>query len=285
MKIILALAASLFFVPTSAVYAAQHDALSPTAPHRVVSMNVCVDQYLIALADKGQVAALSNYARDGGMSYYAKNAAAWPVTSGSVEEVVLLKPDLIIGGSARRQGPMAELRKRGVPLIAVKPAEDYKTIVKQTRLIAKAVGHPERGEALIAQMDKDLAAIPQPVGPRPVAAYYQRRGYLTGTGTLVDDIMTRAGLTNLAVSQHRKSVTQMGLETIIAAHPDYLITDSAANPHADEGSGLLFHPALMRIIPPNHRLTIPASLTVCGGPFFPQAVADLAAKVRRTEGR
>lgn len=239
----------------------------------------------MALADKDQVAALSNFARDPGLSFYAKNAATWPTSSGAVEEVLLLKPDLVIGGSARRQGPMAELRKRDIPIIAVPPANTYKTVVKQVRLIAKAVGRPERGEALIAQMDKDLAAIPQNAGAKPVAAYYQKRGYLTGTGTLVDEIMSRAGLTNLAARQGRKSVTRMSLETIILAHPDYLIIDSAANPHADNGSELLFHPALLRTIPPAHRLSLPGAITVCGGPFFPQAVAELAAQVRKAENR
>ena len=32
------------------------------APRRIVSLNVCADQYLIALADKGQIAALSSNA-------------------------------------------------------------------------------------------------------------------------------------------------------------------------------------------------------------------------------
>lgn len=285
MKIILTMALGVNLCVISPIHAAQHKASSVPAPRRIVSMNVCVDQYLMVLTDKSQVAALSNFSRDPSLSFYAKNAATWPTSSGAVEEVVLLKPDLIIGGSARRQGPMAELRKRGVPIIVVKPANDYKTIVKQVRQVAKAVGHPERGEALIAQMDRELAAIPQTNGRKPVAAYYQRRGYLTGTGTLVDEIMTRAGLANLAAREHRASVTRMSLETIVAAHPDYLITDSGADPHADNGSGLLFHPALMRIIPPSHRLTLPAAITVCGGPFFPQAVADLAAQVRKAESR
>ena len=284
MKKILAIAAVLSLAPLLPIYAAQHILPAPAVPRRIVSMNVCVDQYLMAIADKDQVVALSSFARDPALSFYANNAVAWPISSAAMEEVLLLKPDLIIGGSARRQGLMAELRKRGVPIIAVPPANTYKAIVKQVRLIAKAVGRTERGEALIAQMDKDLAAIPQASRPRPVAAYYQKRGYLTGTGTLVDEIMTRAGLTNLAVRQNRTSVTRMPLETIVLAHPDYLITDTTVTPHADNGSELLFHPALMRTIPPAHRLSLPGAITVCGGPFFPQAVANLAGQVRKTEG-
>jgi iron complex transport system substrate-binding protein len=283
MKIILSTAFALGLTSFAAANAAQHGPAAPAYPHRVLSMNVCVDQYLVALADKDQVIALSNYARDSGMSYYAFRAAQWPVSSGAVEQVLALKPDLIIGGSARRQGPMAQLRKFGFPIVEVKPAEDYKTIVKQTRQIASALGHPERGEALVKQMDAELAAIPVTSGPKPVAAYYQRRGYLTGTGTLVDEILQRAGFRNLAASMGRKSVTRMGLETIVQAHPDYLITETAADPHADNGSALLFHPALEKVVPVSHRLSLPQAQTVCGGPFYPQAVKSLADQRRNAK--
>ena len=77
MKTILAIALGLAFLPNAALYAAQQK----PPPKRVVSMNVCVDQYLIALADRGQVAALSNFARDPSLSFYAKNAAAWPIST------------------------------------------------------------------------------------------------------------------------------------------------------------------------------------------------------------
>jgi iron complex transport system substrate-binding protein len=280
MKIILSTAFALGLAGFAAANAAQHDPVAPVHPRRVLSMNVCVDQYLVALADRDQIVALSNYARDSSMSYYASRAAQWPVSSGAVEEVLALKPDLIIGGSARRQGPVAQLRKFGFPIVEVKPADDYKTIVKQTRQIAKALGHPERGEALIRQMDGELAAIPTRPGPKPIAAYYQRRGYLTGTGTLVDEIMQRAGFRNLAADLGRKSVTRMPLETIVQSRPDYLIMESAADPHADNGSALLFHPALEKVVPPSHRLSLPQAQTVCGGPFFPQAVQSLADQLR-----
>jgi iron complex transport system substrate-binding protein len=38
---------------------------------------------------------------------------------------------------------------------------------------------------------------------------------------------------------------------------------------------MLFHPALERVVPASHRLVIPQPLTVCGGPFFAQAVESL----------
>ena len=37
-------------------------------PRRVVSFNLCADQLVLALADPGQIAGLSPYARDPGLS-------------------------------------------------------------------------------------------------------------------------------------------------------------------------------------------------------------------------
>ena len=47
------------------------------APRRIVSLNVCADQYLIALADKGQIAALSSNALDPELSAAADKARGY----------------------------------------------------------------------------------------------------------------------------------------------------------------------------------------------------------------
>ena len=44
------------------------------APERIVSLNLCADQMLLALADRGQIAALSHLATDPGISAAAEAA-------------------------------------------------------------------------------------------------------------------------------------------------------------------------------------------------------------------
>ena len=58
-------------------------AAPPTAPRRIVSLNLCADQYLLALADPAQIVALTQYSRDPEMSAEAVRAARLPVTRGS----------------------------------------------------------------------------------------------------------------------------------------------------------------------------------------------------------
>jgi iron complex transport system substrate-binding protein len=117
-----------------------------------------------------------------------------------------------------------------------------------------------------------------------VAAQYQRGGYIAGAGTLMDDLMTRAGLVNLARRLNGGSLGQLSLEQIVYDHPDFLIlTDEGGAGGRDEASLSLDHPALLDAVPPSRRLYIPAALTVCGGPSYPDALERLQAEVDRAK--
>lgn len=241
------------------------------APERIVSLNLCADQYVLALADRGQIAGLTRNATDRAMSAAADQARGLPILKGSAEEVLAIDPDLVVGMPARRSGMMTALSGQNYRAVDLKSAESYADIVEQIHVVAEAVGHPDRGEALIARMDRDLAALPRS-NRAAVAAYYQRRGFLTGTGTLVDDLMTRVGLINLAGKLGKPSLSQLGLEELMVAQPDYLIVESGADRVVDQGTEMLHHPLLKDI----KRLRLPQAWTVCGGPAYVLAARSLS---------
>src|SRR5690606_39297055 len=58
------------------------------APRRIVSINACADQLLLALADRQQILALTHYARDPNMSFYADRAQGLPTIRGDAEQVL-----------------------------------------------------------------------------------------------------------------------------------------------------------------------------------------------------
>ena len=248
-------------------------------PRRIVSINACADEYLIALADKGQVAALTQYARDPSLSFYADRARSYPYSQGQAEAVLALRPDLVIASPFRRADALALLKGR-VRILDVKPAKSFADVVKQTRLVASAIGQRDRGEALIRSMTARVDA----AGRRPlggVAAHYERNGFITGPGSLMDDLMTRAGLVNLARRQGGGAIGRMSLEQIAYARPDYLILTDDAVSGQDQGDLTLEHPALARAVPPSRRLHVPAAFTVCGGPSYPDALERLQAEADR----
>ena len=164
--------------------------------------------------------------------------------------------------------------------ITLPSADSFASIRVQIQQVAAAVGHPERGETLIRAMERDLSRLPRSQRGG-VAAYYQRRGYMTGTDTLVDELIRRAGLVNLAAKLGKPALAQVPLEEMIAARPDWLIVESGSEKVADQGTEMLQHPVL-RSIP---RIRVPQAWTVCGGPAYVEAARSIVAQINAAPGR
>jgi iron complex transport system substrate-binding protein len=243
------------------------------APRRIVSLNTCADQYVLALADPGQIAAISPYGHDPELSAAIAKARRFRALKRPAEEILALKPDLLLGfpdGAGSVVGaPPGRWRAVGLG-----SADSFDAIRAQVRQVAAAVGHRARGETLIRAMERDLAALPK-ARRGGVAAYYQRRGYMTGTGTLVDDMMRRAGLTNLAAKLGKPALAQVPLEQMVASRPDWLIVESGSEKVVDQGTEMLQHPVL-RSVP---RIHLPQAWTVCGGPAYVQAARSIVAQL------
>jgi len=261
----------------AAVFAAPSIAVAqPDRPRRIVSLNLCTDQLVLALADRDQIAGLSRNAGDPAMSAEAAKARGLRILGSSAEEFLEIDPDLVVGMPGGRSDGLAALGRERYRVVDLPMANTLAEIFVAIRQTAAAVGHRARGEALIGQMQRDLARIPRQGGGK-VAAYYQRRGYLTGTGTLIDDLMRQMGLVNLAAKLGKPMLSHVSLEEMVAARPDYLIVESATDRVSDQGSEMLHHPALRGI----RRISIPQAWTVCGGPAYVTAARSIAAQMTR----
>lgn len=251
-RLALALLAALGLMPQRA-----------SAQRRVVSLNLCTDQYLVLLAPE-RIAALSPLARDPTLSYVATAAGRFPETRASAEAVLALAPDLVLAAPFGAQTTVALLEDNRVAVERIGLAQDFPAIRRETRALAARLGEPARGEALIAAMDARLAAIPRPAHPIR-ALLWEPRGYTAGRGSLGDAVLRAAGLENVG------SGGRIGLETLLSVRPDVLVLPSPDRAPA-LATELLDHPAI-RAIP---RRFIPPSLTICAGPWTAEAATLLA---------
>lgn len=245
------------------------------AAQRIVSVNMCADQYVLALVEPERIAGLTQYSAEDSMSAAAPQARALGRFLRNAEEMLEIKPDLVVG-----------MAVYGDPLVAALPEHSYRTldlsmehnfadIVRHLRVVGDATGERVKADALIASMESDLAQVPVN-DEGHVAAYYQRRGFIAGTGTLVDDLMTRTGLENLAHKLNKPVISKLTLEEIIEAKPDFLILEEGTDQSKDQGTEMLNHPAL-RDIP---RIIVPEAWTVCGGPAYVKAAQTIAAQLK-----
>jgi iron complex transport system substrate-binding protein len=259
-------------------------ARSAEAPTRIVSINLCADELLVALADPGQIAALSVYATDPNLSYVADAAKAFRHDAASAETVVGLNPDLVLAGKFTKRATRDMLGRLGYRVELLDAVTSVDQSISLIRRIAALVGHPDRGEALVAEIETARTraeAVAAEATRKPTAAIYQRRGYVTGADTLSGELLSIAGFTNGGGPLAGKTGGFVPLERLIANPPDFIVVSAAVKRAEDQGASLLAHPALARIYPPAQRIVLPDKLTVCGGPSLPAALDWLAGEARR----
>ncbi len=232
------------------------------AAERVVSLNLCTDQFLVLLAPE-RIAALSPLARDPALSVVARMAAGLPWVRPDAEAVLALKPDLVLAGPYGAQTTLAALARRGVRIERTVMPESFAAIRAETIRFAALLGAEARGVALLADMDATLAAIPaHPV--REVLAL-QARGYSAAAGSLADAVILAAGMRNAG------NGARLALETI-ATHPPALLVTAVAPDYPSLATDLLRH----RVLTDIPRQTWQPALLACGGPWTAAAVTVLA---------
>jgi iron complex transport system substrate-binding protein len=236
--------------------------LSPAQAARVVSLNLCTDEFLLLLAPE-QAAAVTPLARDPLLSVVAEAARHVPLVRADAEAVLDLHPDLVLAAPYGAQATLALLARRGLHIFRIDLPEDFPAIRTETRRIADALGVPARGEALLAEMDARLAALPHRA-PTP-ALFLEPRGWTAGGHSLAAAVMQAAGL------QDTGSGRRVDLETLAAQPPALLVTETPPDTPS-LATDMLWHPGL-RGIP---RRTVPPTLLTCGGPWTAQAAEILA---------
>lgn len=246
-----------------------------------VSINQCTDGLLARLADPGQVLGLSPYARDPARSWSSEEARRFPSLSGTAEEVLVLRPDLVFAGRFTKRATRELLRAHGIRVVEFEAARSLAETTAQIREAGLLLGHPERAEAAVARIDEALARLRRAAAERPLRVLpLQRRGWVAGGGTLLTSLIEASGLRNAGGETSRGIGRFVTLEAIVALRPDVLLVSETGRGAEDQGSALLQHPALLRLYPPGRRIVLPEGLNIlCGGPTLDEAIDGFAAAI------
>ncbi len=255
-------------------------------PERIVSINLCADQMLLAMAPRRVIVSLSRLVADREISAAtAAEIGSIPLNGGRAEEVLALKPDLVVAGRHAARATIFVLKKLGYRVMEMDIARSIPEIRENIRILGEAIGEPHRAEALIKAIDARLRRLaPVISGTRLGAVYYQPNGLAAGLGSLVDDVISRAGLVNVAARLGVRGQGRLPLEMLIMARPDILIID-AGRPQAPAlAFQVLDHPALAALTAKATLAAIPQRLWICGLSATIE-VTERLAKLRRLAAR
>lgn len=251
-----------------------------TKPRRVVSLNLCTDEMLLAFGDREQIASLSFLVKDPSISIMVDEARGLPVNDGRAESILFEGADLVLTGTYGQYNQAALLKAQGLRVMTLGPWTSLADGREQIRAMASTLGHPERGEALLAAIDAALGRTKDIAAGKPTVLVYDRGGWVSATNSPLNELLVHMGF---RLHQEALGLPLGGmarLESIVTSPPDYLLVDEDAGSAVDNGTALFSHPALTNAVPLARRLVVPGKLTICGGPSTPAAIDALAAEVR-----
>jgi len=254
------------------------------APARVASINLCTDELLVRLGDQAQVASVTWLSTVSAGSNVAGEVANAPANRGLAEEVVAVRPDLVLAGRYTARATVSVLKRIGFRVVEADAPRTLDGVRAEIRRVAEAIGHTDRGEAMIAELDRRLSRPVAPSKPRLRAAVLRPNGFTAGPGSLSDDLMRRAGLVNVAAELKLDNYGQLPLETIVMSGVDLLIVDGERAGPPSIATEILKHPALKRLGSRVRVVAVPSKFWTCYGPELADAfdtLVDAAEAARR----
>jgi iron complex transport system substrate-binding protein len=196
----------------------------------------------------------------------------------NVEMILALKPDLVVqGGVAKGIPALKRLEAARVPVAMFAP-HDFASLFSTITRLGTLSGQTEAAAGLNRSMQAKLDDVAKRVVgcPKPRVFFEVRELNLlaAGQGSLVNDIITRAGGENLVTSPQK--LTLYSLEALIQANPDvYIIQKGPMNRSPDNIYTRPYFQEL-KAVKAQRVLVVDESLYSRPGPRSAEAVEELA---------
>jgi iron complex transport system substrate-binding protein len=196
----------------------------------------------------------------------------------NVEMILALKPDLVVQGGVPKGIPaLKRLETEGVPVAMFAP-RDFPGLFSVIQRLGILTGRVEAAVALNRGMEERLQEVARRVaGRKPPRVFFEVRYHnllAAGRGSMVNDIITRAGGQNMVESPQK--LTPFGLEALIQAQPEvYLIQQGAMNRSPEDIYTRPYFQEL-RAVKARRVLVVEESLFSRPGPRSAEAVEQLA---------
>jgi len=192
-------------------------------------------------------------------------AIRFAATSGTVEEVLALDPDIVVGDIFLSPRMRAAFQRQGMQVVTLPIAQDVDQSLTQVRELAAAIGQPARGEALAGEIDAAMTSSFQHGSEIPTLLW-QAGGIVPGEGTLAMQLLNHAGFASQSAARGLGQGAYLPLEEVLADPPALVIAAGEER--------MLTHPVLREMAGTQYRRLDP-TLLYCGGPTIPRLLARL----------
>ncbi|WP_448661812.1 ABC transporter substrate-binding protein [Sphingomonas sp. CJ20] len=247
----------------------------------IVSTNPCADAMLIELVPPSRIAAISRYSQDpSATSIDLALARRFRATTGTAEEVIALHPALVIASTFTPPSTREAYARAGLKTLYLDSPNTIAASVAQVRELARAVDAVPAGEAMVARIERAVTQASRADAPVP-ALLWISGNLVSGGGTLLDEMMVRAGFSDHAAHYGLQHTGTLPIEHVVADPPRVMLVPDApgraASSRAAEMRGWALAHSGARVV----QAQFPRTLVNCGGPVIARAMTRLA-DIRRT---
>ena len=202
-------------------------------PKRILTMSIGTDEIMLGLVEPERMVAVNSLLDDPTTSNMVELGKKVPtkIDYPSAEEIAGLQPDLVVipdWGDLSRVGVLRDL---GIPVVVCKGPRSLQEIKETITLLAQAAGEVERGNRLLAKMDKKLEELSVEVAKIP--ATDRRKVVLIslmknygGAGCTFDEACRLAGVINGQAAAGIKNGEVLTKEKLVEINPDILFLPS-----------------------------------------------------------
>ncbi len=257
----------------------------PLSAQKIVSVNGTVSEILAALGLENNIVGVDV------TSTYPASLQKKPKVGHnrnlSAEGILALQPDVVTGLAADLKPELTEqLKAAGVKLVLFTQEYSPNGTKNLIRQVAASFGNKAKGEAMIKQLDADLASAAKKMqaSGKPKVLFIYARGtgtmMVSGEGTPLEKVIQLAGGQN-AVNGF-KDYKPLTAEALVQADPDVILLFSSGMQSLGGPSGLTSVQGINQTKAGKAKrfITMDGELLTGFGPRLGQAVAELAQKIR-----
>ena len=189
---------------------------------RVMSVNQCVDQMVASLSVEQLVSVTWLSHQQHAPLYEVLQQV--PANQGTIEEVLTLAPDLVMGGEYGASGLKTLLRRFGVLWQEIPLHQNLNMLYKNWKQVGTWLQREDEAAWVISAIQADLNAVSQQLRPLKInALIINPNGWVAGSGVFQDAFLQAVGLNNLGAIKGVTGWEQLSLEQLVYWQPDFII--------------------------------------------------------------
>lgn len=203
----------------------------PRRPYlRIASASSYADELLLALSEPERVIALSHYGHHNRKDAYRYGARAEIASPSDLERLLELHADLLLVNHLGAQSELARVRSAGIEVFDLGEMRGLSSLEPNLLGLAALLGDRTRGERLWQRFALQLRGVARdvPEAARKPALYlaiYAGKLYGGTRGTSYHDVLTAAGLLDMAAERYR-DWPEYDPEEVLRMNPALVVTDT-----------------------------------------------------------